>query len=105
MSSKQDNIFILASEKATKKGTGINAILGLLKDFVDFQDKLCVAMEAQDIAENRQKLEAFCGKMEEMYEELLNMARGGVRSVRKPMQQAPRNPVMLNDNTIQRLPR
>ena len=51
------NTDILTADK--KKGDGINAILGLMKDIRDFSDKIEVCAEAQAMADNKNKIAEF----------------------------------------------
>ena len=69
-------------DKVKTKGDGINAALVLLKDLRDFQDKVETCIEAQDIEEYKQKIEVFNNKLDEMYEILLDIARGGMHANR-----------------------
>lgn len=98
----QDNILVSAS--TTKKGgTGVNAVLSLLQDLIAFQDKVGSTIDAQELGDNKRKLEEFQSRLGEMYESLLEMARGGVRQVRQEIKKQD-NPIMMNDNTIQQIP-
>jgi len=97
----QDNILVSASTK--KGGTGVNAVLSLLQDLIAFQDKVGSTIDAQDLGDNKRKLEEFQTRLGEMYESLLEMARGGVRQVRQEIKEQ-KNPIMMNDNTIQQIP-
>ncbi|MFA7219232.1 MAG: hypothetical protein WC119_01850 [Synergistaceae bacterium] len=99
----QDNILVLAASTG-KKGGGTHAILSLLQELISFQDKVTASIEAQDLGENKQKLEEFQTRLGEMYTSLLEMAKGGVRSVRQEASHPEENPIMLNDNTIQQIP-
>ena len=99
-----DNILYTTAATKVQKGGGVNAILGLLQDLLAFQDKVSGTAEAQDMNENRQKLENFQSNLGKMYEELLEMARGGVRSIRQDPEQETKHPIMMNDNTIQQIP-
>ena len=69
--------------KKTKKGGGVAAILGLAKDLMDFQDKVNACCEAQDITENKQKIESHATALSKMYEDLLDIAKAGVKSIRE----------------------
>jgi hypothetical protein len=111
----QDNILVLTAATVGKKGNGINAVIGLLQDLLAFQDKVNGAIEAQDLGDNKQKLEKFQQNLGDMYGQLLDMAKGGVRSVRqtaKPEESqesssspsAPSSPVMMDSNVIHKLP-
>lgn len=101
----QDNIINITAA-SHKKGTGINSILSLLQDLLSFKEKLCSTIEAQDISENKSKLENFSERLDEMYTSLLDMAKGGIKGVREPVQDREESdtPFMMNDNTIQKLP-
>jgi len=78
------NIISIAGEGSKKKkGSGFNAVLTLLKELSDFQDKVQVCIDAQDIAENRQRLEIFDDKLDEVAQVLLEMAEAGVRSKKR----------------------
>ena len=81
-----------------------NAVLSLLQDLLVFQDKVGNAAEAQDLGENKQKLEDFQEKLNGMYESLLEMARGGVKAIRQEEPESEKPPFMMNDNTIEKLP-
>jgi len=100
----QDNILVLTAAASAKKGNGVNAILSLLQDLITFQDKVVSTAEAQDLGENKQKLEEFQERLGEMYESLLGMAKGGVRSIRQDPQIGQEKPPMMNDNTIHKIP-
>jgi len=69
--------------KKTKKGGGVAAILGLAKDLMDFQDKVNACSDAQDISENKQKIESHAAALSKMYEDLLDIAKAGVKSIRE----------------------
>ena len=99
----QDNILILTAAKAPAKGGGINAILGLLQDMIAFMDKVATTAESQDLGDNKQKLEKLHQQLAESYGSLLEMAKGGVKSIRQPVQQN-EQPVMMGNNTIEQLP-
>ena len=99
----QDNILIVQAATNAKKGGGVNAVLGLLQDMLAFQEKVAGAAEAQDLTENKQKLEEFHANLGKMYESLLEMARGGVRSIRQEPEQQ-QMPHMMNTNQIEQLP-
>lgn len=82
------NIITIAGENSkengkSKKGGGFNAVLTLLKDLSDFQDKVQGCIDSQDLADNKKKLEIFDSKLDEMAQVLLEMAEAGVRSKKK----------------------
>ena len=74
---------ILTASDGKKKGGGVSAILGLMKDIVDFQGKIEACAEAQDIAENRNKIEEFGEYISGMWEACSGIANGSIRSIRK----------------------
>lgn len=65
-----------------KKGDGINAVLTLMKEMREFQERVEECIEAQDVAEHKGKIEEFNNYVESMYEVLLDIARGGLRRER-----------------------
>jgi hypothetical protein len=80
-----NNIITIASDNSKKKkGGGTNAVLVLLKDLGDFQDKVQACIEAQDIEQQRSKVEAFYDQLDNMAQTLLDMAGNGIRSRRNP---------------------
>jgi hypothetical protein len=79
-----NNIITIASEGGKrKKGGGTNAVLTLMKELGDFQDKVQTCIDAQDLADRRANLEVFYDKLDEMAEVLLEMAADGIKSKRK----------------------
>ena len=78
-----ENNILRLSEKTVKKDDGINAILVFLKDLRDFQDKLNTCLEAQTNVENRQRIERHADGLSSMYKDLIEIASGGVRDIRK----------------------
>lgn len=77
-------------EKKEKKvkGNGMLACLDLIKSLTSFQEELESCIEAQDIDENTQKLEAFNDHLDNMYTTLFDMARGGIKANRKESEPA-----------------
>jgi len=73
----KDNILILAADDKKKKGGGVNAILSLLIDLNNIKEKISACADAQDITENRSKIEALSSALDEHYGELLGMAKSG----------------------------
>ena len=80
--------------KKVKKGGGVAAILGLAKDLMDFQDKVNTCCESQDMTEIRSKIESHAESLAKMYEDLLDIAKTGVKAIRENA-----NPNMINDET------
>ena len=83
MTSRFNEMIILGQAKKDKKGDGVNAVLVLMKEIRDFQDKIDACLEAQAIAENREKIAEFDRLIDKMYASLLDIASGGIKSVRK----------------------
>jgi hypothetical protein len=78
------NELILLAEKKGKKGDGMNAVLVLMQDIRDFQEKLESAIEAQAMEPNREKLEEFNGHIETFWSDLVEIVSGGIRGIRSP---------------------
>ena len=80
----EDNILRTAGleSRKSKKGDGVNAILGLLQKLRAVQDDIEATADAQDITENRQACENVAQAIEEHSEKLLDIVRGGIRSIR-----------------------
>jgi len=76
----EDNILRL-SEKTVKKDDGINSVLVLLKDLRDFQGKVNSCLEDQTVLENRQRIEKHKQSLNAMYDDLIEVASGGVRDI------------------------
>jgi hypothetical protein len=84
MENNMSNIITIASEGTKKKkGSGTNAILTLMKELSDFQDKVATCIESQDIEDRREKLSAFHDKLDDIAEILLEMASEGIKSKRQ----------------------
>ena len=101
----QHIITVAENEKKSKNGDGINAVLVLMKDLRDFQEKVDSCLEAQAIAENKQKIAQFDAMLDQMYQTLLQIASGGITSIRErnraPVEQAA---PMIDTNQVQRIP-
>jgi hypothetical protein len=84
MEINMNNIITIAGDESKKKkGGGTNAVLTLMKELGDFQNKVESCIDAQDIDDSRKKLEIFYDKLDEMAEVLLKMASVGIKSKRK----------------------
>jgi predicted nucleic acid-binding Zn-ribbon protein len=70
------------SDKKDKKGDGINAVLKLMQEIRDLQDKIDTAKEAQSIIEHKTKIEEFDVYVEKMYKTLLDLASQGIALMR-----------------------
>ena len=82
MTQFNDNMIVLGETK--KRGDGVNAVLTLMKDVRDFQEKVDACVEAQINPANKTAIQGFSGDIEKMYSSLLDMAKGGVRTMREP---------------------
>jgi len=80
------HILVIAEDEGSKvkkkKGDGINAVLTLMKEMRDFQDRVEECIESQDLAEHKAKIQDFNNYVESMYEVLLDIAKGGLRKER-----------------------
>lgn len=84
----KDGVIVRSAEvddkvKKTKKGGGVAAILGLAKDLMDFQSKVNDCCESQDMTEIKSKIESHAESLAKMYEDLLDIAKAGVKSIRE----------------------
>ena len=100
----QDNILVLTAAKSAEKGGGVNAVLGLMQDMIMFMGKVEATAEAQDLAENKQKLEGLYKNLADSYAVLLGIARGGVQSMKQSVQAKPEQPQLSDPNRIEQLP-
>jgi len=90
-----DNILVYAEdEKKAKKGDGLKAILGLMIELRDFQDKVKNTIDAQDLGEIKSKIEAFDGPIMQMWKTLNAISQSGIKSIREMENPAvaPQNP-------------
>lgn len=78
---KNDQILVQADKK--KKGDGIKAVLTLTQELREFQEKVESCLESQSLEEIRSRIESFDDALNEMYNELLDIAKGNVKSLRK----------------------
>lgn len=113
----KDNILIQASsdddggqdKKKSKKGDGINAVLVLMKELRDFQDRVEACLEAQDIEDIAAKIRSFDTHLDEMYGTLLDIASNGIKSVRRNRSgeggesQYSKPPVMMGVPTVPKI--
>jgi hypothetical protein len=82
----QFNELIVMAEKAKKKGGSMAAVFKLIQELLDFEEKIQECCNAQEMAENRQKIESFMGEIDKMYDVLFEMARGGISNIRSQRQ-------------------
>jgi hypothetical protein len=76
------NELILTAADKKKKGGSLGSIFKLIQDLTDFEEKIQEAINAQEMAENRETIEGFLGAIDKMYESLLAIAKGGIHSLR-----------------------
>jgi len=81
--SQFNELIVLAKEeKSKKKGGSMAAVLKLIQDLTEFENSIQEAMDAQEMAENKGKIEAFLKDIDRMYEELFNIAKAGIQAMR-----------------------
>ena len=78
----QFNELIVMAEKAKKKGGSMAAVFKLIQELLDFEEKIQECMNAQEMSENRRRIESFMGDIDKMYDNLFEMARGGISNIR-----------------------
>jgi len=61
----------------SSRGGGIAACLNLMKQLLDFQELITECADAQDMDQNKQKIEAFNTQLDQMYSDLIEMAKSG----------------------------
>ena len=79
---KHQDIFMKLSEKAKKKGGSLAAVFKLIQELAEFEEKIEECSNAQEISDNREKINAFISDLDSMYEVLFAMAKGGISSIR-----------------------
>lgn len=81
--SQFNELIVLAKEeKSKKKGGSMAAVLKLIQDLAEFEDSIQEAMDAQEMAENKGKIESFLKNIDGMYEVLFNIAKDGIQTMR-----------------------
>jgi len=76
------NEMIILGEAKKKKGGSLSAVLKLIQDLTDFEEKLQDCIDSQEMSENKQKIEGFVQQVDQMYDILFEIARGGISSIR-----------------------
>ena len=76
------NEMIILGEAKKKKGGSLSAVLKLIQDLTDFEEKLQDCIDSQEMSENKQKIEGFVQQVDQMYDVLFEIARGGISSIR-----------------------
>jgi len=82
MQEKYQDIFMKISEKARKKGGSMAAVFKLIQELLEFEDKINECMNAQEMSQNKQRIELFLADIDKMYDSLFEMARGGISDIR-----------------------
>ena len=85
MSGRYNELICLAKD-SKKKGGSLGAIFKLIQDLLEFEDKIVECAESQEMGENRSKIEALKAETGEMYNNLFEMAQGGVDSYRNKLE-------------------
>lgn len=81
--SQFNEIIVLAEkDKSKKKGGSMAAVLKLVQDLAEFESSIQEAMDAQEMSENRSKIEAFLQDIDRMYGILLDMAKSSIQAMR-----------------------
>ena len=79
---REFNELIVMAEKAKKKGGSMAAVFKLIQELLDFEEKIQECCNAQEMSENRSRIESFMGEIDKMYDSLFEMARGGISNIR-----------------------
>jgi len=87
-------IVLAEKEKSKKKGGSMAAVLKLVQDLAEFESNIQEAMDAQEMAENRSKIESFLQDIDKMYGILLEMAKESIQAMRAerarpPLEESP----------------
>ena len=78
-----NEMIILAEDKKPKRNTGIASVLGLMKDLLDFQDKVRACAEAQVSPKAQQVVGRFNDQLVEMYEGLSGIAQSAIYEMKE----------------------
>lgn len=81
---KFNELICLAKDK--KKGGSLGSIFKLIQDLLEFEDKIVECADAQEMGENKERIEALKAETGEMYNTLFEMAQGGVDSYRNKIE-------------------
>ncbi len=81
--SEFNELIVLAEkEKTKKKGGSLGSVFKLVQDLIDFEENIQEAIDAQEMSENKSKIEGFLSSIDEMYDVLLGIAREGIAAAR-----------------------
>ncbi len=78
-----DNIMVVASDDKKKKGNGIASVLKLMQELLSFRDNVSACLDAQDIQENKAKLQECQDNLDAMYKSLGDIAVGAIGTMRE----------------------
>jgi hypothetical protein len=105
---KEDYVFdnslmvLAATNKKNGNLVGTNAILSLLQDLLSFKEKVESTADAQENPEAKAKVEEYNERLNEMYNALLELAKGGIKTIRQ--RQDTGDDILMHSDTIERLP-
>lgn len=88
------NTITLTAEDKKGKG-GVNSVLVLMKEMLEFQDKIGACLESQTNPEYKEKLEKFQKYLELMYKELLAIAARALEDRRSVAKEVEKQPEMI----------
>jgi len=91
------NELIVMAEKAKKKGGSMAAVFKLIQELLDFEEKIQECCNAQEMSENRSRIESFMSEIDKMYDSLFEMARGGISNIRDQRNGVIEQPGMEDD--------
>jgi hypothetical protein len=81
--SEFNELIVLAEkEKTKKKGGSLGSVFKLVQDLIDFEENIQEAIDAQEMAENKSKIESFLADIDKMYAVLLDIAKEGIAAAR-----------------------
>jgi len=91
------NELIVLADKSKKKGGSLGAVFKLVQDLTDFEEKIQDCINAQEIQENKQNIEAFLEDIDQMYTTLLDIAKGGIQELRSQRLLTPQEDEIVED--------
>jgi len=100
MKKQFNEMIVLAEDKKPKKNSGVAAVLGLMKDLLDFQDKVNACAEAQISPESQQVVGSFNDQLVKMYKSLGKIAEGAIYEMKE---EAPVEEEVVEEEPVERL--